>query len=308
MIRQFVLTLMVLICSVGACAEIPTTIPTTLPTQPFAKIRGIEYAHEQRANPPMHLHVMMIDLMDPAVHVVVRKAGEVKEADAENKWQTRLLRTSDIARRDQLDVAVNGDFFMARDVLKTPIKNVPYFVGNRAAVCGLAMTDGQLWSKNKAAASLRVDAAGKVSIATLNGEKIPAGTREIISGMSMIVTDGKNTGVKADVAPHTSAGLDREGKKLILLVVDGRRQNYSAGMHLHDLADEMIRLGCYQAIQLDGGGSTTMVAHRKTADAVDDYVVINRPSDGHDLLFPMSVERAVANVLGVKVDSEKEKN
>ena len=293
----WLLILLMLTGSGSACAESPST-------QPMPSIRGIAYTTEQRANPPMHLHVMVVDLTDPAVHVLVRKAGEVNEAEQEGKWQTKLLRTSDIARRDQLDAAVNGDFFMSRDVVKTPFKSVPYYIGNRAAVCGIAMTDGQIWSTHNAPASLIVDVKGKVSIARLKPEKIPADAKQIISGMNLIVADGKNTGAKADVSPRTAAGIDRDATRLILLVVDGRRTEYSAGMNLHDLADEMIRLGCHQAIQLDGGGSSTMVMHRA---GTDDYSIMNRPSDGHDLIFPMSVERAVANVLGVKVDIEKEK-
>ena len=72
-------------------------------------------------------------------------------------------------------------------------------------------------------------------------------------------------------------------------------------MTLHDMADEMIRLGCDSAIQLDGGGSSTLVMYDS---ANTRYNVINRPSDGHDLPLAISMERAVANVLGVKVDKK----
>ena len=117
--------------------------------------------------------------------------------------------------------------------------------------------------------------------------------------MALIVTDGKNTGDSPDRAPRTAAGIDREGKTLILLVVDGRRPEYSTGMTLRELADEMIALGAHRALQLDGGGSSTLVMYDPSNDR---HSLVNRPSDGHDLPIPMSIERAVANVLGVRID------
>jgi exopolysaccharide biosynthesis protein len=246
----------------------------------------------------MHLHSVTIDLTDPVVHLIVSRAGDVTDGDA--NWETTLLRPSQIAERDKLDIAVNGDFFMSKDILVTPIRKIPYFIGNKANVCGWAMTDGALWSTRPAPASLLIDDHGQVSIVRLGGRP-PENTRQIVSGMALIVTNGKNTGDDKDRAPHTAAGIDKEGKKLVLLVVDGRRPDYSAGMTLHELADEMIRLGCHSALQLDGGGSSTLVMFDP---ATSHYEVINRPSDGHDLPIPISIERAVANVLGVRIDKK----
>jgi hypothetical protein len=285
--NRFWVILAVVPCAI-ACAGAPATKPCA----------GVVYQHEERKSPPMHLHTVTVDLADPSVHVVVSRAGD--DPDGDGPWSTTLMRTSQIAERDRLDVAVNGDFFMSKDVLVTPIRKIPYYIGNWANVCGWAMSDGVLWSARPAPASLLVDDGGHVTITRLGGHP-PANTRQIVSGMSLIVTDGKNTGADDARAPHTVAGIDSTGKKLTLLVVDGRRPDYSAGMTLHELGDEMIRLGCTSAIQLDGGGSTTLVMFDAASSR---YEVINRPSDGHDLLLPISVERAVANVLGIRVDKK----
>jgi len=115
------------------------------------------------------------------------------------------------------------------------------------------------------------------------------------------VTDGKNTATGTDRAPRTSVGLDRAGKTLFLVVVDGRKLDYSTGMTASELGKEMIALGCHRAIMLDGGGSSTMVMR----DPIEQVVrVMNRPSDGHDLPISMSLERPVANVLGVEVSEQ----
>ena len=65
-------------------------------------------------------------------------------------------------------------------------------------------------------------------------------------------------------------------------------------MSYAELAQEMIRLGCRQALNLDGGGSSMMAIRNADTGKMR---ILNKPSDGH--------ERAVANVLGVSVDDEK---
>ena len=59
----------------------------------------------------------------------------------------------------------------------------------------------------------------------------------------------------------------------------------------------MIAQGCRAAVNLDGGGSSTMV-RRDAAGAVR---VVNCPSDGAAFVVPLSVQRPVAYVLGVRV-------
>lgn len=275
---------------VSACAENAATQPTTRQTP-----EGISYTHVVRKDPPMHLHVVTVDLTNPAIHLVV--APGTKEPVADDPWETTLQRVSEVARREGLAVAVNGDFFMSKNIQWIAGRKVPYFIGNEARVCGFAMSDGTLWSARDAEPSLVVHKDGTVTIGSFRTP--PRDAWQIVSGSTQIVTFGRNTGGHDPVAPRTAVGIDADGKKMVLLVVDGRRPEYSAGMSTADEADEMIRLGCHQALNLDGGGSSTMVL-RDPAGA--SWNVINRPSDGHDLFLPLSIERAVANTFGVRVD------
>jgi hypothetical protein len=68
--------------------------------------------------------------------------------------------------------------------------------------------------------------------------------------------------------PRTAVGARADGT-LLFVTVDGRRPGESVGMSMPELTDLMIELGCVSAINLDGGGSTTMVIEGK---------VMNRPS------------------------------
>ena len=70
--------------------------------------------------------------------------------------------------------------------------------------------------------------------------------------------------------PRTAIGYTAD-KKIILLVVDGRAPSVSVGATLPELAQIMIELGAVEALNLDGGGSSAMVANDQ---------LINKPSDG----------------------------
>lgn len=80
--------------------------------------------------------------------------------------------------------------------------------------------------------------------------------------------------------PRSAAAISRDGRTLWLVAVDGRSAS-SVGMTLVELADYVRGLGAWDALNFDGGGSTTMVI---------DGTVVNRPSDP-------TGEREVGNAL-----------
>ncbi|MDP2036242.1 MAG: phosphodiester glycosidase family protein [Ignavibacteria bacterium] len=123
--------------------------------------------------------------------------------------------------------------------------------------------------------------------------------KEATGGFIQIVNNGKDYVDKSYLIekkpghaylrhPRTAAGISQDSTKLFLIAVDGR-QSHSAGMTLHELADLMIKIGVHYGLNLDGGGSTTMVV----LDSV-----MNIPSDGK--------ERAVSNGLLIISTDPKE--
>ncbi len=104
--------------------------------------------------------------------------------------------------------------------------------------------------------------------------------KEMIGGNPMIVTNGKPYKGSTTREPRTAIGFTKDSTTMYLLTVDGRT-NASVGVTFEELADLMLRLGIYQGLNLDGGGSTTMLVRDS---------VMNYPSGG-------GVERDVANAL-----------
>lgn len=77
--------------------------------------------------------------------------------------------------------------------------------------------------------------------------------------------------------PRTAIGFGDDGKTMYMVTVDGRNAGGSRGMSLYELGRLMKELGATQAINLDGGGSTTMAAREP---GHEDVSVQNVPSDG----------------------------
>lgn len=112
-----------------------------------------------------------------------------------------------------------------------------------------------------------------------------------IGGGSLMVKDGKavstfTTNITG-VHPRTAVGISQDRKQLIIITIDGRTKNFR-GVYQSELAQILIELGAYEAINLDGGGSTEMLVKGLGSTSP---TIVNYPSDGG--------ERRVHNGIGV---------
>jgi hypothetical protein len=264
--------------------------PTDFPgAQPYS---AVHYQHRTIAEPAQQIFVADIDLTDPNVDVRLAPGGA--DPDGPGEYQTTLQTPTTIAAREHFEVAINGDFFAARQTADAEGAQSGFVTGKWAKAIGPAVTDGYLWAKAETPrASLLLDANRHPSIAVL--KDVPPEARQVVAGSNIIVHDGKaiiedTSSFARSRHPRTAVGIAGDGKTLVLVVVDGRRAGVASGMSLTELAALMLELGCRDALNLDGGGSTEMVL-RNPRDGL--LQVINHPSDGR--------ERAVANVLGVSI-------
>ncbi|MEO1130197.1 MAG: phosphodiester glycosidase family protein, partial [Planctomycetota bacterium] len=226
-------------------------------------------------------------LSDPAVQVIVTGPRTGTGAGEAVLTRTDQWRTSVGA-----DLAINANFF-------------GIISGSEADIVGLSVSDGSVISPVRTfggqpdPALVFTDTgaqAGRISNLT--------GVTHAVAGVggsstdsdpgTMLVLDGVNLGATARVAPgtknpRTAAGVSADGQTLYLAVIDGRQNGWSNGVTLADLAQIMIDLGADDAINLDGGGSSSFIAD------IDGTLHENRPSDG--------AHRAVANHLGIAIST-----
>ena len=120
----------------------------------------------------------------------------------------------------------------------------------------------------------------------------PVPFAQLVGGWPQIIRDGVNIagdaaateGARSSNAevrhPRSAIGFSNDSATLYLVVVDGRSRQ-SVGMTLIELADYMRSLGAYQALNFDGGGSTTMIVLGQ---------IVNSPSD-------VTLERGIGNAV-----------
>ena len=127
--------------------------------------------------------------------------------------------------------------------------------GDRVAPAGYAMSDGIVYGQGSGPTIYFSE--GSEASFTL-GDITPYNA---ISGNNMIVQDGEAVEDldNSYAAPRTAIGLDGSGKHLILFVADGRQPFYSQGATLNEMAQLMIFYGAANAMNMDGGGSSTLV-------------------------------------------------
>jgi len=251
--------------------------------RPFA---GVAVFSETRTNPATRLFVAEVDLTNPRVQLRVSRGGP--DPDGDGEWQTTLMQPTKIAAREGYDLVVNGDFFKARGVKDAEGTNSAFRASIWSSVSGAAVSDGKTWSSSTEARPCFVVHTNR-SVTIENVTRPTPDAWEVIGGNTILLKDGK-------VVPHTNkvrhprtvVGFDAGRTKLVLLVVDGRKPGVAIGMSYDELAQEMLRLGCTEALNLDGGGSSVMAVREGGG-----FKILNQPTDGR--------ERAVANVLGVVV-------
>ena len=228
-------------------------------------------------------HIVTVDLSCKSIDVFVtppEKGGKLSSL--------RARTTSQFAQEFGMQVAINGDGF-------TPWRSNNVFdyyphVGDPITPNGFAASRAQEYgvSDNKSP-TLFINSKKDATFGTAYRKVYNA-----ISGQSWLVKDKQPVPDLNDVrtAPRTAIGLDGAGKRLIMIVVDGRQPFYSEGLTVQEMAELMIYYGGDNAILLDGGGSSTMVIQDPHTGQ---YRVMNSPIDNY---IP-GRERPVGNHLGI---------
>ena len=171
----------------------------------------------------------------------------------------------------------------------------------------LAASDGDVFSKAGGGEWVfDVSKEGHPRIAKADGtdsETIDKGTKVYNAGggNQPMLHDGEvvtpdNAYTKA-LNPHTAVGVSKDKTKVYLVTVDGRQNGYSEGMRTDEMAKLMRTYGAWDAINFDGGGSTTL-AIDDTDDGKADSRLLNSPSDNSSPAKP-GTDRVVANSLAV---------
>jgi Phosphodiester glycosidase len=250
--------------------------------------QGVGYQREFRTAPrPIMIHTVKIDLTAPGVKALVTPADRTKD-DKETNART----PSEFLNQFQLQIAVNANFFYPFHEY-TPWDYYPYS-GDRTNSLGQVISNGDSYSPaEKTWPVVCISPNQRAQI--LASGKCPVGTAQAVAGSAVIAAQGKLVDAPQDSADsdaaysRTAVAVDREGKTLWLIAIDDKQWLYSEGMTLKELAEFALQQGADTVINLDGGGSTSLVIQTPTGTQA-----LNSPVHTK---IPMR-ERPVANQLG----------
>jgi uncharacterized protein YigE (DUF2233 family) len=202
---------------------------------------GVRHLHRMLRDPPVDIHAAVVDTARPGVRLIATPQPE--------RWRT----VSDFARAHEAAVAVNGGFW---SMWQRPT--------------GVTAGGGALWRGSEPDPEfghfgIRDD--GRAVVYGPGQGESPGAVRRLtdaVSGRPLLVTRGAPAREVLDAFPHsnqrqprTAVGVSRDGRTVIFVVADGR-QSHSRGLTLYQLARLLVELGADRAINLDGGGSSTM--------------------------------------------------
>jgi len=239
--------------------------------------KGICYKYVTSDTPRLQkLFVMRVDLYDP--NIVLYTSPSNGAGECETNRQTG----SDFLEQYNLQVAINANFFSytctypTTDLTALAVSNGNVVSQPGGDDCALMVTQDNI-------PTIAATSPGM----NLTNVYTAVGTHYYTSAMDWILQNGQIITTNDNQDPHTAVGVSQDKRFLYMLVIDGRQSGYSLGCTRYELAEWMQLFGAYNAIMLDGGGSTTMVKNDGSGNAI----LLNSPSD--------ESERLCGNHLGV---------
>lgn len=242
---------------------------------------GISIEREVRSSPrPLVIHVVTVDLNAPGIGVLVTPG------DPDSDLPLRTQTTSQFLAEYGLQIALNGDGFLFEGGIDF-MSDSPE-TGDPADVIGYAVSRGEVYSRAMGNQPVLYFTRGNKARFNEPFKNV----YNAISGDAMLVEKGDSV-VQAggELHPRSAIALDKPNRRLMLFVIDGRQPGYSEGVTLTELAEIIIEHGGYTAMNMDGGGSSTLV----TAGNLGAPLVMNSPI--HQGI--PGRERPVANHLGI---------
>ena len=250
---------------------------------------GVTYRRVVHVLPhPMIAHILTIDTKKSDVSFLVTPPDTKSEMPLNARTTSQFLQEFDV------QIAINGDGFSpwwSNSV-------VHYYpqVGDPVAPLGFSASNGDIYWNGQNEGDVGIEPTLYISRRNaLSFNNRPNRIHSAISGDRMLIVKGETVPDldDTDVQPRTALGINRNGRYLYLVVVDGRQPLYSDGATFAELAELLREQGAFMAMAMDGGGSSTLVVEGE--DGLPK--ILNTPIDN----FVPGRERPVGNHLGIHI-------
>lgn len=239
-------------------------------------VQATEMHYFSKKGYSMHIFVFEVDLTNPKIDIEVSTPGN---SPAYSMQPMTLQATFEDAVGHMVWGGVNGDFF---NTTTGAPNGLLYKNATLIKPYSGSYPDFFVITKNKLA--VVGDGAAYDTLKTNIQEGLGGGVLLVKNNVNISQTD-------FSINPRTCLGVSSDYKKVFILVVDGRNYHYSNGMTYEESGKCMVALGAKDAINLDGGGSSTFFIRKLPDFSPGRFVLRNWPSDNG------GQERSVANGL-----------
>lgn len=189
------------------------------------------------------------------------------------KNETVRQRTNEFLTQYQLQAAVNANFFAVP-------KGEAYARPGSSDLHGVAVSEGIVVSEPAPGCpvvfGIRKDGTPVIITAKEMSDGDLDELSTAVAGNVVLLEGGEIVPLSSEaVHPRTAVGISKDKRFVYLLVIDGRQNDYSLGATYAETAAWLRFYGASDGLNLDGGGSTTMVLR----DREGQPRIVNRPSD-----------------------------
>ncbi|MEN8242441.1 MAG: phosphodiester glycosidase family protein [Chloroflexota bacterium] len=246
-----------LACSLSGSGSVSSTKETLF--------NGVTYIREVRTSPrDMVIHIVKINLVSGGIRPHVTEPDNPK---SDKPYNART--TSQYLRSSGVQLAINGSGFKPwfdLGVIYSPHK------GDPVAPLGTTISGdfSYTFEESQKRPMLGFNGTRPADISWIAGspDYLISGTRMLVENWTVMEDlDSSET------SPRTAVGVSEDGHTLIIVVVDGRQLGYSQGATLEELAQILADHGAHKAMELDGGGSSTLVIEGEDGQPI----VLNSP-------------------------------
>ncbi len=252
---------------------------------------GVAESYMEMQNPDgtnkVRSYILEVDLSNPNVGIVASYKNYMNNLSETPTWGMQCMRDQAVATENYYrNVAgvKNPDFEVVAGV------NADFFNMGNGAPRGSFVMNGNVYNVasdwpcfvilNDGRAEIRESGADMTDVA------------QCVGGPAVVVKDGQtvclpagNAGYGAVAHPRTAVGIKADGS-IIFVVADGRQAPDSVGQTFEMMSEQLLALGCVDALCLDGGGSSSFATQRKWENSL---TLRNVPADG--------IERTVSTSL-----------
>ena len=137
----------------------------------------------------------------------------------------------------------------------------PPYTHSYAAKMGLVISDGDKIEEANGHPAFLITRKNEFQIRKIARGEDTSGIQLALSGFAMILENGIVLKGPQKLAPRTAYGLSKDASKMIIITVDGRMHGFSEGISTPELGEWMRKFGAYNALNMDGGGSTTLLVY-----------------------------------------------